>query len=152
MSEKAKKVLELEMTARCIGGIDTDARWIFESASGENPWGALEVELDGRSEAGRQLDDERVYRVTVERVQYSPELIVELDGVRVEYYGQVVPLNQVAALEVVAPRVLKITPWEVPMVGVIRAALEARGEETWGVSEHGSYVRVVFSGRVFSSS
>ena len=50
-----------------------------------------------------------------------------LDGVRVEYYGQVVPLNQVAALKTPDPRLITITPWEKPMIGIIEKAISAAG-------------------------
>ena len=50
-----------------------------------------------------------------------------LDGVRVEYYGQVVPLNQVAALKVADPRLITISPWEKPMLGLIEKAIASAG-------------------------
>ena len=50
-----------------------------------------------------------------------------LDGVRVEYYGQVVPLNQVAALKVADPRLITISPWEKPMLILIEKAISSAG-------------------------
>src|SRR5258708_6260831 len=35
-----------------------------------------------------------------------------LDGVRVDYYGTMTPLNQVASLAVADPRLITIKPWE----------------------------------------
>lgn len=49
-----------------------------------------------------------------------------LDGVRVDYYGNMVPLNQVGNVSVLDPQTLSITPWEKTMVLVVeKAILEA---------------------------
>jgi len=46
-----------------------------------------------------------------------------VDHMRVEYYGQNVPLNQVANVAVADGRTLTITPWEKPMIPVIEKAI-----------------------------
>ena len=49
-----------------------------------------------------------------------------LDGIRVDYYGNQVPLNQVGNVSVLDAHTLSITPWEKQMVQVIdKAILEA---------------------------
>jgi ribosome recycling factor len=49
-----------------------------------------------------------------------------LDGIKVEYYGNMVPLNQVGNVSVLDAHTLSITPWEKPLVPVIeKAILEA---------------------------
>lgn len=49
-----------------------------------------------------------------------------LDGIKVDYYGSQVPLNQVSNISVLDAHTLSITPWEKPMVAVIdKAILEA---------------------------
>jgi len=49
-----------------------------------------------------------------------------LDGIRVDYYGSLVPLNQVGNVSVLDAHTLSITPWEKPMVPVIeKVILEA---------------------------
>jgi ribosome recycling factor len=49
-----------------------------------------------------------------------------LDSIRVEYYGNHVPLNQVSNVSVLDVHTLSITPWEKPMVPIIeKAILEA---------------------------
>jgi ribosome recycling factor len=49
-----------------------------------------------------------------------------LDGVSVDYYGTVTPLNQVATINVPEPRTLVIKPWEKSLVKLIeKAILEA---------------------------
>ncbi|MBM4319973.1 MAG: ribosome recycling factor, partial [Deltaproteobacteria bacterium] len=50
-----------------------------------------------------------------------------LDGIRVEYYGTLTPLNQVAALAVADPRLITIRPWERNMISVIERAIIQEG-------------------------
>lgn len=47
-----------------------------------------------------------------------------LDGVKVDYYGSLSPLNQVASLQVPDPRLITIKPWEKTMVPVIEKAIQ----------------------------
>lgn len=48
-----------------------------------------------------------------------------LDQVRVDYYGQVTPLSQVASITVASDdaRMLVVTPWEKPLIPVIEKAI-----------------------------
>ena len=46
-----------------------------------------------------------------------------LDGIKVDYYGTSVPINQVAVLSVPEPRMLVVQPWEKNMIGEIEKAL-----------------------------
>jgi ribosome recycling factor len=46
-----------------------------------------------------------------------------LDGVRVEYYGTMTPLNQVASLAVADPRLITIKPWEKKLCPEIEHAI-----------------------------
>lgn len=46
-----------------------------------------------------------------------------LDGVRVEYYGSEVPLNQVATLAVPESRLITIQPWDPKMIAPIEKAV-----------------------------
>lgn len=50
-----------------------------------------------------------------------------LDGVRVDYYGSHVPLQQVASIGVPDPRLLTIQPWESKMIPAIEKAIMASG-------------------------
>ncbi|MCX8034112.1 MAG: ribosome recycling factor [Thermodesulfovibrio sp.] len=45
------------------------------------------------------------------------------DNIRVDYYGSMVPLNQVATLGIPEPRTVTIQPWEQKMVGEIERAI-----------------------------
>jgi ribosome recycling factor len=46
-----------------------------------------------------------------------------LDGIRVDYYGSMTPLGQVAAINVEDARTLSVTPWEKPMVPEVEKAI-----------------------------
>ncbi len=46
-----------------------------------------------------------------------------LDGIRVEYYGNLVPLNQAATVAAPEPRMLTIQPWEKSMTSEISKAI-----------------------------
>src|SRR5439155_19733536 len=46
-----------------------------------------------------------------------------LDGIKVEYYGTMTPLNQVASLQVADPRLITIKPWEKKLCPEIEAAI-----------------------------
>lgn len=48
-----------------------------------------------------------------------------LDGIRVEYYGTLTPLNQVAALKVVDPRLITVKPWDKGLLTEIEKAIVA---------------------------
>ncbi len=48
-----------------------------------------------------------------------------LDGVRVEYYGTMTPLNQVASLAVADPRLITVKPWERKLCPEIESAIRA---------------------------
>jgi ribosome recycling factor len=48
-----------------------------------------------------------------------------LDGIRVDYYGNPTPLNQVASLSTPDPTLIAIQPWDVQLVPAIEKAIRA---------------------------
>src|SRR5437660_9585447 len=50
-----------------------------------------------------------------------------LEGVRVDYYGTMSPLQNVANVTVTVPRLIVIKPWEKSMISVIEKAINAAG-------------------------
>ena len=46
-----------------------------------------------------------------------------LDGIKVSYYGSVVPINQVATLAVPESRLITIQPWDSKVIGDIEKAI-----------------------------
>ena len=47
-----------------------------------------------------------------------------LDGIKVEYYGQLTPLNQVATLSVPEARLITIQPWDNKVIGEIEKSIQ----------------------------
>jgi ribosome recycling factor len=47
-----------------------------------------------------------------------------LDGIRVEYYGTLTPLNQVASLSIPESRLIVISPWDGSVLGAIEKAIQ----------------------------
>lgn len=50
-----------------------------------------------------------------------------LDGVKVDYYGTLTPLQQVGTLSVPESRLLTVTPWDTKMIGPIEKAIQGSG-------------------------
>jgi ribosome recycling factor len=48
-----------------------------------------------------------------------------LDGVKVEYYGTMTPLNQMANVSVLDPHTLSVQPWDKSALGAIDKAIKA---------------------------
>ncbi len=46
-----------------------------------------------------------------------------LDGIRVEYYGTLTPLNQLASLSTPESRMILISPWDSSVIGAIEKAI-----------------------------
>jgi ribosome recycling factor len=64
-----------------------------------------------------------------------------LDGVRVDYYGQMSSLNQVAALKVVDARMITVQPWERGLIGAIEKAINS-SDLGFNCSNDGVLIRV----------
>jgi len=47
-----------------------------------------------------------------------------LDGIRVEYYGTLTPLNQIASLSTPESRLIVISPWDSSVLGAIEKAIQ----------------------------
>jgi ribosome recycling factor len=85
---------------------------------------AEDVLDDLRKRINKTLDDLRRELAKVRTGRANPAL---LDGVRVDYYGQMSPLNNVSNVTVADPRLIVIKPWEKSMIPVIEKAINAAG-------------------------
>ncbi|EKD50412.1 MAG: Ribosome-recycling factor [uncultured bacterium] len=47
-----------------------------------------------------------------------------LDGIKIDYYGTLSPLNQVATLSIPEPRMITVQPWEPTFIATIEKAIE----------------------------
>jgi len=75
-----------------------------------------------------QVDAEATFvslRAQLAKLRTGRASIGLLDGVRVTYYGQPTPLNQVAALAVADARMLTVRPYERRVIGDIEKAIMA---------------------------
>lgn len=68
--------------------------------------------------------------------------IAMLDGVKVEYYGTMTPLNQVATLNVPDPRLITIKPWEKSLIPAIEKAIKAQSDLGLNPVADGEQVRL----------
>jgi len=64
-------------------------------------------------------------RVEFSRLRAGKAMPSVLDGVMVDYYGSMVPLNQIANVNTPDARTLVIQPWEKTMIPVIEKAIMA---------------------------
>ena len=64
-----------------------------------------------------------------------------LDGIRVDYYGTISPLNQVASLQVADARLIVIKPWEKTMCAVLEKTIR-QSDLGLNPSTDGEVVRV----------
>ncbi len=75
-------------------------------------------EAEERMEMAAMYLDEQLQRIRAERAN-----VAILDGVRVDSYGSVVPLNQVASVTVPDPRTIAIRPWDKKAIRDIEKAI-----------------------------
>src|SRR5216684_3573048 len=85
---------------------------------------AEDVMDDLRGRINKTLDDLRRELAKVRTGRANPAL---LEGVRVDYYGTMSPLQNVANVTVADPRLIVIKPWEKSMITVIEKAINAAG-------------------------
>jgi ribosome recycling factor len=85
---------------------------------------AEDVVDDLKQRINKTLDDLRRELAKVRTGRANPAL---LEGVRVDYYGQMSPLQNVANVTVADPRLIVIKPWEKSMIPVIEKAINAAG-------------------------
>ncbi len=65
-----------------------------------------------------------------------------LDHLKVDYYGNKSPLNQVATLSVPEPRLIVIKPWEANMIGEIEKAIRAEKSLGLNPGNDGAVIRL----------
>src|SRR5687768_15296001 len=68
------------------------------------------------------------FRRDLGKVRTGRANISLLDGIRVEYYGTMTPLSQVASLNTPDPRLITIKPWDKSLIPVIEKAIQAQSD------------------------
>ena len=79
-----------------------------------------DVEAHMRSKMDKALSDLQHEMASIRTGRASVSL---LDQIRVDYYGTVTPLNQLANLHVPEPSLITIQPWDVSQIGPIERAI-----------------------------
>lgn len=75
---------------------------------------------DSRASMDKSLDSSKRELASIRTGKATTSL---LDTVRVEAYGQMMPLNQVASVSAPEPRLLTVTPWDKGQVQAIEKAI-----------------------------
>lgn len=65
----------------------------------------------------------KTFREEIARIRTGKATTALLDGVKVEYYGSTLPLNQVSNVSVLDAQTLSVTPWDKSMVMPIEKAI-----------------------------
>ena len=76
---------------------------------------------------------------TIHAGRVSPSM---LDNVKVDYYGNPTPINQVANISTPEPQLLAISPWEKKMIKEIERSLQA-ANLGFSISNDGNIIRAV---------
>jgi len=75
---------------------------------------------------GRMDKSIETLRGELSKIRTGKATTILLDSIKVDYYGNMVPLNQVGNVSVLDAHTLSITPWEKQMVQIVdKAILEA---------------------------
>jgi ribosome recycling factor len=93
-----------------------------QTAAGGKFQNVREIESDTRTRMEKVLSDLQHEISTVRTGRASINL---LDSVRVEAYGSMMPLNQVAQLHVPEPAMITVQPWDTSMLGLIEKAIRS---------------------------
>ena len=83
---------------------------------------ALVKETSARMERSIEAFRKELGKVRTGRASFSL-----LDGVKVDYYGTLTPLQQVGTLSVPESRLITVTPWDTKMIGPIEKAIQGSG-------------------------
>lgn len=68
-----------------------------------------------------------IFKKELGKVRTGRASLSILDGIKVSYYGELTPLNQVATLTVPESRLIVIQPWDGQMIPVIEKSITSSG-------------------------
>lgn len=89
------------------------------------PWCIAEVRHDSGTQKRRPEDAEvdRVLKADLAKIRTGRAHTGLLDHVQVDYYGSLVPVNQVANITLIDARTIGVQPWEKPMFAKVEKAI-----------------------------
>ena len=73
-----------------------------------------------RDNMGKSID---ALKNEFNRVRTGRASLTILDGIRVDYYGTLTPLNQMATLSVPESRLITIQPWDISVIKEVEKAI-----------------------------
>ena len=79
---------------------------------------------DTSGKMGRSIE---AFRKELGKIRTGRASFSLLDGIKVDYYGTLTPLQQVGTLSVPESRLITVTPWDAKMIGPIEKAIQASG-------------------------
>ena len=79
-----------------------------------------QITKDSRAAMDKSLESSKRELASIRTGKASTSL---LDTVRVEVYGQTMPINQVASVSAPEPRMLTVTPWDKGQIAAIERAI-----------------------------
>ena len=81
---------------------------------------------DGLLEKQESLMDKSIQALHKElnRIRTGRASLSLLDGIKVDYYGTLTPLNQIATLSTPESRLITIQPWDTSIIGSIEKAIQ----------------------------
>lgn len=75
---------------------------------------------DAKNKMDKSLE---AFRNEIAKIRTGKATTALLDGIKIEYYGSMSPLNQVANVTVLDAHTLSITPWDKSVIGAIEKAI-----------------------------
>ncbi len=76
-------------------------------------------------DARKRMDKSvKAFAEEVSRVRTGRASVALLDGIKVDYYGSTMPLNQMATVTVAEARLIVIQPWDPSAIGAIEKAIQ----------------------------
>lgn len=97
-----------------------------------------QIIIDAKSRMNKSLE---ALRNELSKVRTGKATTVLLDGIKIDYYGTLTPLQQVGNISVLDAHTLSITPWDKSMVNAIDKAILSAGLGLNPVSD-GTNIRV----------
>lgn len=77
--------------------------------------------------AGKMTRSIEAFRKELGKVRTGRASFSLLDGIKVDYYGNPTPLQQVGTLSVPESRLITVTPWDTKLIGPIEKAIQSSG-------------------------
>ncbi len=76
-------------------------------------------------DARKRMDKSvKAFQSEIARVRTGRASVALLDGIKVDYYGSTMPLNQMATITVAEARLIVIQPWDPSAIGAIEKAIQ----------------------------